>query len=42
MDVAWLLGTVAGAAAVFVGAARWLGAPELTSVTRALLHRKRC
>jgi putative peptidoglycan lipid II flippase len=41
VDVAWLLATIAGAAAAFVAAAALLGAPELESVKRALLRRGR-
>lgn len=41
VDVAWLGATIVGAVALFVATAWWLGAPELTSVTRALLRRGR-
>ena len=39
VDIAWLAGTVVAATAAFVTTAWWLGAPELGSVTRALLRR---
>ena len=40
LDIAWLAGTIAAATAVFVAAAWGVGAPELGSVTRALLRRR--
>jgi putative peptidoglycan lipid II flippase len=39
VDVTWLLLTIALAGAGFVGAARGLGSPEVTSIARALLRR---
>jgi len=39
VELAWLAGTMAAAAAAFLAAAWWLGAPELGSATRALLRR---
>lgn len=41
VDAAWLAGTIAAGTVTFLGAARWLGATELESVTRALLRRGR-
>lgn len=40
-DLAWLMTTIALASAAFVVSAWWLGAPELRSLTRALLPRGR-
>jgi hypothetical protein len=40
VDAAWLLGTIMLAGLAFVGSAWCLGAPELATIARSLLHRR--